>query len=411
MKRHEKTFLFYASIIAFVLGWWGLAFREPALNDQQNWPEKTTPSVLKSRFLGHELSILSIDRDLLKSALAGDFNQMSEFISEWDVDAELLQSLGVQEIQRLTSKDLLRSKVLMRHLKKSEPGNETASKNLADASTDAFKKRFLPQTFTAASFLLAILPSPQIVALPKHLREQELLFPKSITDKIPLDIDRYHAEKLFLAKADVAFIAQYSHPATLQTLKNQGIALYTMKDLTSLEAVVEELMNLGRITNHRDQAELLKIFIDAAMIAIDNKQRLMTEHCTRSDIPFPKMLVLNYHNTFSVPSKRTLNGKILDRLKKFTVTLKASDKDLNSSDWVVPIDKEHITLLNPSCLVIIRNQEHDLRSELQKDLALRCLPAVQENRLFFVDEAIHHSPTQYIVLAYHDLVELLEKIL
>ncbi len=42
---------------------------------------------------------------------------------------------------------------------------------------------------------------------------------EELTNRIPLNIDRYNSEKLYMANPQVAFVAHYSHPSVLQALR------------------------------------------------------------------------------------------------------------------------------------------------------------------------------------------------
>lgn len=411
MRKYVKIITAYTLVILFVVGWWFFAFEHPS---NRSFATGLKNQANEQKFAPPDLTLSSIDRALLQQALAGDFSLMAKYIADWDIDAQLLQSIGFESAKRLPAAEFLRSQLLIRQ-KDQLPQLEKKNVNqefLVDAAggkIDLTKNYnlFLPQTYAAASFLLAIAPTDQIVALPRRLREQVQLYPKSLTDKIPLDIDRHNGEKLFQAKPEIAFVAHYSHPATVQALQNQGVVIYTMKNLTSLQDIDDELLRIGSITNRMQQAEMLKIFIDAAMLALDNKQLLLVHHYEQNHAPFPKVLVLNFHQNFTAPTRKSLTGQILIRLNHFDITTKGAIKNENTSDWMVPIDKERLINLDPDCIIIATDNEAALEKEIRSDPALNRLSAVKKSHLYFVDEAIHHSPTQYVVLAYYDLIQAL----
>src|SRR5690606_7206820 len=64
---------------------------------------------------------------------------------------------------------------------------------------------FLPQTFVSASFLLALASPQEIAALPKGMRAQTHLYPKVLTDQIPLDTGRTNSEQLYRLHPGTAF--------------------------------------------------------------------------------------------------------------------------------------------------------------------------------------------------------------
>ena len=269
----------------------------------------------------------------------------------------------------------------------------------------------MPQTYAAASFLLALAPANEIVALPGRLRGQEHLYPRALTDQIPLDIERYNAEKLFRAHPEIAFVAHFSHPATIETLANQGVILYTMKNPASLQDISHELMHIGNIISRPLEAELLSLFIDAAMLALDNRLQILTKEFDAADIKPPRLLFLNYHQNFSIPTKKTLTGQLLKRIGAWDISLPYSEANEQSHEWMMmPIDKERLINLDPECLVIAAENPQAVEREIRQDIALKQLSAVRNNRLYFVDESIHHSPSQYIVLAYYDIIQALKQL-
>lgn len=406
----------YIFLILFVVSWWAFAFKKSPLDAPLiNHPTATTPLITRSLL---DPAIISIDRDLLRQALAGDFSLMARLIVDWDIDAQILDSQGFQEIKRIHRADFLHSQSLIRILQNKEALQKSTAifhqlnpfvvdDKGSRINWDQKYKRFLPQTYTAASFLLSLVPAGQIVALPRSLREQTALYPQSLTNQIPLDIDRYNTEKLFLANPQIAFVARYSHPSTIQALTNQGITLYTMRNLSTLADISQELVHIGNITNKPLQAELMKIFIDAAICAIDNQQRVLIRHFEERNLDLPKILFVNYHQTFSVPTSKTLTGHILSRMQLLDISLKYSLENDHANEWMVPIDKERLLNLNPDILIITTENEQAIGHKIRTDKALQKLSAIRHNRLLFVDESIQHSPSQYAVLAYHDLIQAL----
>ena len=164
---------------------------------------------------------------------------------------------------------------------------------------------------------------------------------------------------------------------------------------------------MGNITNKPLQAELLKIFIDAAICAIDNQQTMLIKHFEQNNTQLPRVLVVNHHQAFSVPTKRTLTGQILSRMQALDISLKYALESKHTDEWMAPIDKECLLNLNPDFLIITTESEESSRNQIQSDKALQTLSAVRHDHLFFVDESIQHSPSQYVVLAYHDLIQVL----
>lgn len=311
---------------------------------------------------------------------------MTHLIADWDIDAQLLQIAGHEQIKRLPRHTYLRSQVIGRQL--------------AQTSGQLQAVRILPQTHASASFALALAAPDQIVALPSGIRKQTHLFPQHLTNQIPLDIDRYNAETLFLAHPEVAFVAHYSHPAIVNALENQGIQLIHLNSIDTIPDIRSTLLEVGKVINKPMEADLLAIFMDAAMIAIDNcllplKESLKTP-----------VLFLYHHNQYTIPTVRTLTGQMLQRIGIHNGG-NAIPEVAQEKEWLVPLNHEQIAALNPQSLIIATADALSLQLQLQHDPALAQVAAIQQGRVHFVDESVQQFPSQYIVLAYYDIAHAL----
>lgn len=326
-----------------------------------------------------------MNRDLLQQALAGDIPLMAKLIADWDVDAQLLELTNQIPVKRLPSHVYLRSQILARQLlNKTEKGWQQI-------------ERFLPQTYVAASFLLALADTEQIVALPQGLRKHTHLFPKALTDQIPQDIDRYNAETLFMAQPNAAFVAHYSHPALLDTLRDQGVPLYTLQHLDSIGVIKQTLMQVGEIVHRPLEAELLALFMDAAFLTIDNRIAVL-QHSMQEKA---RLLFVTHHDQYFAPTAKTLTGQLLKRMG--IVQIPVAEK---SEEWSVPIFHEDILHFNPHRFVIATPQCL-VKPQFYQDALFKDLIAMQSDKVFFVDEIVQQFPSQYIVLAYYDLFKAL----
>lgn len=411
MHQIFDSFKVYAFVILFVVGWWVLAFHDEHRNNALPIAIQTTkhPDPLTSSRLAF------VTREKLQQALSGDYALMAQLIIDWEIDAQLMYSTGI-DARRLVPDDFLQAQRLAREINagilSATPLEIYRPKFVVDDAGKSIPldrpfKRFLPQTFAAASFLLALTSPDEIVALPRSLRDQVQLYPKALTDSISLDIDRHNAEKIYLKHPDIAFIAHYSHPTTVQALINQDVTLYTMKNLNTLYDIGDELLHLGHIVNRPLQAQMLKIFLDAAIIAIDNQLLLLTNsHKNHSR----RILYLTYHQNFTIPTTKTLTGQLLKRLGNSDISLKYSDDTDKSSEWTIPIDKEHILNLDPDGIIIAAENPKALEHELSHDAVFKQILSKKPNCIAFLDEATQNTPTQYIILAYFDIVQSLMRL-
>lgn len=398
--------------VLLIICWWCAAFHHATKESAPSIATTPPPSHLNVS----EVSL--IKREHLKEALAGDSDLMMTLIADWDIEAQMLQKLGTGNYARLSAEDFLRSQILGRHLRLTknlssgslhEPSD--LDRYLRSTESHATDRKFLPQTVASASLLLALAETREIIALPEVLRNQSELFPPSITNQIPLSIDRHNSEKLFLLSPTVAFVANYSQPTTIQALKNQGVILHTMGDLCSIVAISKEIVKIGAIINRPQKAELLTLFIEAAMCAIDNQVRLLTQRLEESHQEIPRVLCLNHYQNFSVPSPSSLTGQLLERIALFDITLPYASQKAPGDNWVVPIGQEQIVNLNPDCILIITENKQAIEEEIFTESSLKDVMAVKNKKIFFLDDAIQMSPSQYVVLAYQDLVEALARLL
>lgn len=393
-----KPAALYLFLLAAIFGWWMAAFRSHGTNEsvpiQLDLKPNLDPSLFPSPFA-------SLDRDEIQRALCGELPLMIKLIADWDLDAEILDSYGLIGIKRLPKEALLRAKLLGRIFSETTKEellslqNSYRLKGIIDdkgafiSLSEPFHL-FLPQTFVAASCLLSLSDPSQIVAIPKGIREQTELFPPKLTNQIQYDIDRYNGEHFFQVKPQIAFVSHYSHPSTLEALHNQGIKLFAINAVDTLSDIRHTLIRIGNVINRPLDAELLTIFMEAAMCAIDNRLMAMKERFSPQ-----RLLYLNYHTQYSSPSSKTLTWQLLDRLN-VTHCLPKTLVDAHAHDWSIPLDQEQIVHYNPDFLIIASSSQETVP-------ALHSLSA----RVAFVDDNIQQSPSQFIVLAYYDLAQAL----
>ncbi|KIC73048.1 putative membrane-associated protein [Neochlamydia sp. EPS4] len=407
-------FAFYALPVSIMLIWWSLAFKQP--NDQV--PDlcplcpssKPLPSIFKY--------LSTLQRETLHQALNGDYSMMSKLITDWDHDAQIMEQYGYRTAKRLLRDDFLRCQLLARQINNSSKEEldllhdyyrlssiQDDNGNIFDLSTSY--KRFLPQTFVAASFLLALSEPELIVALPTGMRKQTSIYPVQATHLIALDADRYNTEKLYNARPDIAFVADYSNPSTLEALNKQGIPLFTLKHVNSPEEVQNALLRIGHIINRPIEAELLNYFVEAAMLAIDNRFNMISSTFPSTQQP-PKVLFLKHHLTFSTPSSHTLTGKLLNRMGVKQLLGTAGNPSKHA--WTLPIHHEHIRQMDPDYIIIATSDKDDNKRRFLKKQIFQLLKEKPNKPIAFVNEALQENPSQYMVLAYYDLYTALTRV-
>ena len=271
---------------------------------------------------------------------------MGQLMAEWDREAE------EQGKRRLEPKFLQRAQYLSRHLKK-EKG----------------QKKFLPQSYASATILLAIVHPSQLVALPKGLRKQQF-FPSA--NSVPYDLDRFNSEKLSRSKPDVAFVSShYSHPSTIEALRSQGIPIVFLGSLDRMEKIKEAIQVVGKHAEREEEAELLNLFIDAALLAL------------QINPPQQKIVYATAYTQLTTPSKQTFTYEMLQGL------------GLEPEKPGIVLDQERLYALNPDKLIV---STHEAKFSVYKDLRAE---------VRFLDDEVQQAASQFAVLAYYDLVQAL----
>lgn len=416
IRKLLSSCLLYLLLGGFIAGWWALAFRptpQPVLSSSVHSQSLS----LKTASLLEELS--PFQRESLQQALAGHFPLMLEFINHWDRDAQFLTTKGLAHIQRLPSETLLQAHILGRLLQDSSPDtlrHLNCKMNLDHIQDDSGRllciedhfQHFLPQTYVAASFLLAIAPPQEIIALHRGLRYLPQLYSPALLARIPTDISRLSSEKLYTARPHLAFVASYSHPPALEALRNQSIQLCTLQHVNTIPEIQEALLKVGHASNHILEAQLLAIFMEACLLSIDNRLHALNAYTLSSSLPaLPQhVLYLYHHQHYMHPTAKCLTGQLMARAMHHCPHLSCSIPE-STYEWRVPFTQEKILQTNPDCLVISTPDKIHSKQDFTKHYALHQLKAYQENRIFYVDEAVQESPSQYIVLAYFDIFQAL----
>lgn len=385
MKKRLPSLFLYLVISIFIIGWWTYVFKEENIPSIYSSISADTPSLaLQTSALFPFLSPLK--REDIRQALNGDVNLILQLIIDWDVDAQFLISQG-KRAQRIDSDHYVQAHLIHRSLKSS-------------SNTETPRSRFFPQTHVAASFLLAIAKPQEIIAIPGSMRDLPKLYPSSLLNQIAYNTEELRDEKLFLARPQIAFISSYSHPATVQALTKQGIQLFSLKSCEKLSDITDALVQIGHATNHLLEASLLNIFIEACLLHLDNRMALLKDFASNSD---KKVLYVYYNQGYMLPTNKGLTGQLLQRASCYKPELSSSIVP-SQHEWRVPLTNEQLLQINPHYLIISSYQAEKMENTLASQSVLKNL---QLEKIFYVDEYIQESPTQYIVLAYFDLFQAL----
>jgi iron complex transport system substrate-binding protein len=388
LKKHP-----YLAFITFTLLWWSAAFFLP-----HKAPICPAGYSLKS----NSSQFSTINRPDLLQGLNGKTATMIELINCWEKEARALHSPHKLSDDRWQEAQNLASAIHAPEERRSKYRSSHRKPMITDDAKQKYLleekqwEQFLPQTYAAASILISLTEADKITAIPEGIQRQKNIHPPSMLNKITLSTERYNSEAIHLAKPDLAFVAHYSHPSTVAALKKQGVDLFVIDQINTIDEVKHSISQIGHVINRSMEADLLSLFMESAIYAIDSRAQ---------DIKLNqgKSLFLNYYTHYSIPTKKGLTGQILERLGVRT------GKE-HAGLWRIPFTTEEIALVNPEVLIISTPYGESLKEKIQHTPALKKTKAVQKGQVFFVNEDLQESPTQYLVLSYFELFEMLNQV-
>jgi ABC-type Fe3+-hydroxamate transport system substrate-binding protein len=254
---------------------------------------------------------------------------------------------------------------------------------------------FLPQTYLAAHIMLAIAPPNRIAAIPGAMRNSPELYSNALMEQIELNTDRALSEALFLKEPEVAFVARYSNPAMLEALKNQGVTLFFLDQLDTIDDAIANIGIIAKMTGCETKGQLLQHLVVLTFQALDAELAY-----ARSQRSLPeKALYLNYFTHLATPTASTLKGQLLERLG---VDLPIPPGRM-SDGWTIALDQESIIALQPDALFIASSDKKGMIKTIRALPGLQQTPALRGDQLFYIDQATQESPCQLVALAYYDL--------
>lgn len=390
-----KSTTLYTLVMAFILGWWWMAFHSSPPNSLAI--VHSDPHLKTCDLLSH---LSPLQRDSLKQALAGNTKLMLKLILVWEKDAEILSAKGIKNVKRLPAEELLQATLIgqLTDGDLQDINNKLRCKSIQDdcGNVIALHKRsdkILPQTDMAASFLLALCEPKEMVALPVGVSKSPLYDPQKIR-QIPLCAHSLHSEQLHLLKPDVALLAYYSHPGTKELFHHLSIPLYTTKNLNTVEEIQTSLLKVGHLCNHPLEATLLSIFMHSAFLTIDNRITLLSETASLKNV-----LYLYHHYHYMVPTTKCLSGQLMTRAAMHYPGMSCFIPT-HETHWRLPFEQEKIIQANPDCILMAAAHPSLIPS-------MHELSPVPSGKIFFLDEYVQESPTQYTVLAYFDIFHVL----
>lgn len=373
---HPAHRLFWIASFLMITTWWSFAFMQQK-KSTHTLSYRSAKKIYSTQQKNKSYFLSPMHRYEIAEALSGNIKTILDLVDAWDLDAKILKTEGVENIKTVDDSMLFRLKILSRLI------------SYSDESLQTEKPLILPQTYMAATYLLSIAPSYKIAALPKMLRSQPLFSDEKMS-AITQDIHRYNNEALYAMHPTVAIVAPYSDPTVVHTLNQQNIPTLTLETATTVEEIKHQLLTIGELANNTYEAEILSYFMQAALIAIENRFHLHKNQENK------KVAVLKYYQSFFQYPDNSLTSHLIDRIDQKQFHFYKTDN--------YEVSKEALLNYNPDILLISSLKSNDLEKSLLNDLYIQQTNAYKEGRVHFLDEAIQDSPTHFTVLAYFDLI-------
>lgn len=388
-----KPWIGYLLAILFIITWWSCAFfprsqQQPLLSQFQAIPIQE-----QMGFTG----LSPINRNDIIAALSGDLTSIYKFLIQWDIDAQLLQSHSAFNVKRIDHDKLLLCCKLALELNQATPSQiQSLRKNyraisVADDTTTQFSlhkpySKILPQSYNAACILLALNCSDKIVAYPSGFEEWQPYFEHTALN----NTGQLHAENLATVKPEVAFVADYSNPSTIEALKQQGIDIFTLSKLNSPEEICNAIQRVGHIVDRAPEAFVLSTFVEASFMHLDNCVAAMKISHEEPKHP----LILYYFGQWFYPTDKNLTHQLLKRMEWGSSPHKLFDAPF-PHQWLQPMGLEQLVSSKPSHLIIAcSNTYPTLKSD-----TLSTIPTQ------YIDAQVQQSMSQHVVLAYFDILQ------
>lgn len=393
-----RNTLYYFVVTTSISLWWLLAFQNPIANENSfsSIPKK------EKTFNFSELDFLRLNRHEIKEALEGNWELMSDLISQWEVASEYLEQKGISYLKRLNREDFVFSQLINRRLKKGDIPQERQSILIDKVGqpidlTSSFK-RIYPQTYHSAEILLALSDINKIVALSEGFKKQGFIQSNEKTKLVPFDLSFWNIDKIYEAHPEIAIVAEYSHPSLLQILKKQGVQLYFQKPIEKLTDLENSIIDMGLLCEEPLKAHLLNIFIKAVLNAIDNKREIYLK-----DFDYDKVLILQYYSKHSLPLEHSLMNDFIKRIG-FHKTI---SQEKRSDNTKTPFSEEEIINFNPQYLLIVTEKNEGKLNYFYRKKYASHIDAAMNRKIFLLDEEVQQTSSQFAVLAYYDLNQCL----
>ena len=193
-------------------------------------------------------------------------------------------------------------------------------------------------------------------------------------------------EQVIALEPDLVFAAVWTKPEVIDQIKQAGITVFVVGNFTSIPAMRENVLTIGKLVGEPDKAAAMAAEMDAKLAEIAGKIGARTV----------KPSVLYYNPAGWVAGKATTPDDIIKQAGGVNA---AAELD----DWQ-QISPEKVIELNPDFVILSAFVTED---EFLKNPAFAGLDAVKDGTAVAITDAHMSATSQYTVLAVEDVAKLL----
>jgi iron complex transport system substrate-binding protein len=270
-----------------------------------------------------------------------------------------------------------------------EPFSVTVTDGLGNEVTlDAKPVRIASATLGTDEILLDLVGPERLVAL-TYLASDEAI--SNVAGRPELaeveNVVEADAEQILALEPDLVFVASYTDPAVLEQLDNSGLPVFVVGFFTSVDAMKDNILTIGKLVGETEKAEEMVAEMDA---------RLDEVAAVIADAGGEPPRVLYLSNDGWVGGSETTVDDVITRAGGINVAA-----DL--VDWA-QVNEETIIEMDPD-VVILSTYVTD--GEFIENPAFADLSAIKNGRVYQLIDSHVCAVSQYIVLGVEDLARSL----
>lgn len=194
-------------------------------------------------------------------------------------------------------------------------------------------------------------------------------------------------EQVIALEPDLVFVASFTQGEVVDQLKNAGITVFVVGNFTSIQAMEDNILTIGRLVGESDNAQA---------IVDDMEAQLAEAEATVSKAEGGKPTVLYLTPDGWVAGSATTVDDIITRAGGVNAAGDLVDWNQLSPEKIIELDPD-VVILSP----------YVTDAEFAENPAYASLAAVQNGRIYPLSDAHMSATSQYIVLAVQDVVKVL----